>query len=103
MNGSGPDARVLVSGTGTAGLPTVAVASDGTTGSFRIEFVRRIGAGLFYLPEMSATLSADSWTPFLGTLLVTPIDAAWERAIYLATFDPKTTPRMFGRVKVVLP
>lgn len=103
LNPSQPDAGMLIPGTGTGGLPAITAQISGSSGIFRVEFIRRIGSGLIYTPRKSSSLSAASWLPLTDSPTVLPINAAWERVIYEEPFDPRTTPRCFGRVDVVTP
>jgi uncharacterized delta-60 repeat protein len=103
LNGSGPDFGVLVPGTGTGGLPVFALVGGAANGSFRVEFLRRVGSGLIYTPKKSADLSPLSWVPLTAAPTVLPIDMNWERVIYEEPYDPLTTPALFGRVEVTLP
>lgn len=78
MNGSGPDRRSLDAGGGTAGLP-VARFIYGAQPLFRLEYLRRKGSGLTYLPRLSHDLSPNSFLPMSGTVTVTDLDSQWER------------------------
>lgn len=100
MNLTAPDVRVLTPATGTAGLPGFTIPSAGT---FRCEFIRRINSGVIYTPKKSSTLGAASWSAFVSTPTITPIDATWERVVYLESFTAGTTPQLFGSVEVLLP
>ncbi len=99
LTGSGPDRRVLVAGTGTAGLPCITL--DRSVPALRFEYLRRKGSGLTYIPQLSTDLIA--WQPLAATPVVADIDAAWERVVIAEPCDPATIPRLFGRVAVVLP
>ena len=103
MNGAGPDAKILGSGSGISGLPVFALVHDGPSHYLRVEFLRRIGGGLIYTPQKSTSLSPSSWLPLTDTPSVLPISADWERVIYEEPYDPVTTPECFGRVEVTLP
>lgn len=83
---------------GTAGLPYFSRV-NGMPAMFRIEYLRRVGAGLNYVAETSATLDAGAWTPVPGTPQVTAVDDSWERIVYEM---PATGARLFGRVRVEL-
>ncbi len=98
MNLAGPDVHGMVSG-GSSGLPEVLFP----LGTIRIEFVRRIGSGLIYTPQMSSTLTPDSWDSLTIVPIVTPIDAEWERVVYDQPYDALFFPQCFGRVQVTLP
>lgn len=103
MNASQPDNRVMVPGTGTAGLPLITPAQQAGINPapvFRYEFLRRIGSGLVYTPERSSTLAPGSWTPLTSAPTILPVSAQWERVIYE---EPVLEPMSFGRVQVTLP
>jgi hypothetical protein len=97
LNLAGRDHRTMVPG-GTAGLPHVSRVA-GESPVFRVEYLRRIGAGLSYLPQSSSSLDGNNWEPVTGTMQVTPVDTSWERVIHEI---PATAERMFGRVGVEL-
>jgi len=99
MNGGGPDVRVLVQSTGTAGLPCITLDRGGPI--LRFEYLRRKGSGLGYTPQKSTDLT--TWLPLAATPVVTAIDAAWERVVIAEPSNLATAQRLFGRVKVVLP
>ena len=100
MNVSQPDVRVMVPGSGTRGLPSITLRQNGASSVLRFEFVRRIGSGLVYTPQMSVDLAASSWLSGSNSPTVTPIDGTWERAVYEG---PVSTPQCFGRVMVTMP
>jgi uncharacterized delta-60 repeat protein len=100
MNGSRSDVSVLIAGTGESGLPII---DTPTSGTFRFEFLRRVGSGLIYTPEMSGGLHSSSWQPLTDTPTVIPINSEWERVIYEEPYNPVITPQLFGRVQVNLP
>ena len=101
LDASGPDVRVLETGAGTAGLPSFSLERGISQVTFKVEFLRRKGSGLFYVPKVSTNLI--SYEMMTGTSTVTSIDGEWERVIVRKPCDPATTPRMFGTVEVVLP
>lgn len=103
MNPNQADVGMLAPSTGTSGLPAITRQTNGSSGIFRFEFVRRIGSGLTYSPRKSVSMSAASWLPLADTPTVLPINADWERVIYEEPFNPSATPRYFGRVEVVTP
>ncbi|MBE2285889.1 MAG: IPT/TIG domain-containing protein [Prosthecobacter sp.] len=100
MNGSRSDVSVLIPGTGESGLPRI---DTPTSGTFRFEFLRRVGSGLIYTPEKSGDLHSSSWQPLTDTPAVILINAEWERVIYEEPYTPGVTPQLFGRVQVNLP
>jgi hypothetical protein len=101
LDASGPDVRVLETGAGTAGLPSFSLERGISQVTFKVEFLRRKGSGLFYQPKVSTNLIA--YEMMTGTSTVTSIDDEWERVIVRKPCDPATTPRMFGTVEVLLP
>lgn len=103
MNGYTADARVLMAGGGTAGLPCLRVDPGAGSNIFRFEFVRRAGSGLVYTPVVSTTLLSGSWTPLSDEPTILPLSAGWERVIYEEIVDPALVPRIFGRVEIMLP
>lgn len=101
MNGSFPDARDLDATGGVAGLP-ICRATTGTQYLFRLEYLRRKGSGLTYLPKVSFDLSANSFVPMTGITTVTDLDAQWER---VRIEQPRDTwePGRYAIVEVTLP
>ena len=103
MNLAAADVRGLVPGTGTSGLPSVTSTTSGATTTLRVEFIRRIGSGLVYVPKRSSDLSDSSWITLSDTPTVTPVDANWERVLYEEPLTTATNPTCFGTVEVTLP
>ncbi|HBJ83588.1 MAG TPA: hypothetical protein DDZ88_06910 [Verrucomicrobiales bacterium] len=101
MNLGGPDSRAMTPG-GSNGLPAIAPQNSGPERIFRFEFVRRVGSGLQYVPQMSASLLPGSWNTLTSSPQVTPIDSEWERVVYEEPV-PSGNLQRFGRVEVVLP
>ena len=65
-----------------------------------MEYLRRIGSGLNYVPEFSSTLSAAAWTPGTHAIEITPVNPGWERCVIDDyQFTPSPSVR-FGRVGV---
>lgn len=102
MNLAGPDASTMSAG-GTSGLPRAGLDTSGETTVWRVEFIRRKGSGLVYVPQKSTTLDSGDFQPMSGTTSVTTINDEWERVIVEEPCDPATTPRCFSRVRVDLP
>lgn len=100
MNGSGPDRHLMTRDTGTSGLPLIEPSGEGVSRVFRFEFVRRIGGGLSYAPQISQTLDESSWTGTTATPAVTPIDSTWERVVIEEPVGAANHPKLFARVKV---
>lgn len=103
MSLSGNDSRMLVPGTGLAGLPAIFPQGSAASSVLRFEFLRRIGSGLVFTPMKSTGLDAMSWIPLTDVPDVVPVNVLWERVIYEEPFDPAVTPRLFGMVEVMLP
>ena len=101
LNATGPDTRVLVKGTGTAGLPVFALTHAGSSSWFTIEFLRRKTSGLIYTPKTSTDL--QTYVPMIETPTVSAIDGEWERVVIQKPCNLATTPRLFGLVEVTLP
>lgn len=102
MDLSGPDAHSMASG-GSSGLPGGAVVEENGQTFWRVEFVRRVGSGLIYIPKKSTTLLPGSFAPLSGEQEVTAINAEWERVTVDEPCDPATTPKCFSHVDVVAP
>jgi len=100
MNATGSDVRVLMVG-GNVGLPMIALDSSGPQPVLRVEFLRRRGSGLIYIPQRSNTLG--DFVAMTGNPTVTVIDAEWERVSVEEPASPMTAPRVFVRVEVSLP
>jgi hypothetical protein len=94
------DRRTLSPGTGTAGLPVITFP---TATVMRVEYLRRIGSGLIYVPKKSSSPQSSAWQNLSAPPTVTPIDASWERVHHDEVFLPGTTSSMFGTVEVTLP
>lgn len=103
MDGRGPDVSRLEPGAGSSGLPFVGLAGEGAASMLRVEFVRRKNSGLIYTPKRSNTLQIGSFSPMIGTPVVTPIpftDDQWERVVVEESIDLSVTPRAFVTVEV---
>lgn len=92
----------LVAGAGsTAGLPAVDLVNSGPgQRRLRLEYLRRVDAGLTYTPQFAGGLTPADWLPASNPVTVTPINANWERCV---VEDSQSTPgaaRRFGRVVV---
>ncbi|MCB1131843.1 MAG: leucine-rich repeat domain-containing protein, partial [Verrucomicrobiae bacterium] len=101
MDGSGPDVRMLVPGTGTVGLPVPTLWQDGARRYVRCEYLRRKDSGLIYTPQESYDLV--DWFPLGGAPVVTSINAEWERVVIDEPYDTSIIPHGFGRVEVSIP
>ena len=84
-----------------AGLPGIDWLDDGQGGrTLRIEYIRRIGSGLTYVPMFGDTFGDGAWMPADGLETVTPIDAEWERCVIEDPGAGPTELRRFGRVGI---
>lgn len=99
MNGSGPDVRSLVAGTGTVGLPVLTRDVSGPMPVFRFEYLRRKVGGLVYSPVQSSSLSAGAWQPLTGTVIVTDLSGTWERVVIEHPYE-LGAPGQFLRLEV---
>ena len=102
MNGNGPDVRVMLPGTGKAGLPFIALDRSGEIPMLRFEYVRRKNSSIIYTPRKSFDMK--TWYPLQTTtpLSVTDLDTEWERVVIAEPCDP-AKPISFGRVEVMMP
>ncbi|WP_322284137.1 hypothetical protein [Prosthecobacter sp.] len=92
---------ILVTGTGTTGLPLITTTFPGGSPRLRVEYIRRTAATapqLDYTVEFTGNLT--SWLPATGTENVTSIDANWERVVIEDTGAPGGSARRFGRVVI---
>lgn len=103
MNLAASDMRVLLPGTGTAGLPSVVLEGAGPIRTLKVEYLRRKNSGLLYQPKWSSSLDPAGFVQMAGTTDVVDIDTGWERVILRQNFDPNLTPKAFATVEVVLP
>jgi hypothetical protein len=99
LDPSRADYRVLVPGSGIAGLPHIALEQGSDQRFLRVEYLRRKSAGLLYQVEHSPSLGGTFQV--LGPEPeITPIDELWERAVVRQPIDPETQPKDFVRVRV---
>ena len=98
----GPNNGVLAPGSGVGGLPVVKTPGNGgPPNSLTVEFVRRRNSGLVYTPLYSVN-SLTAPVPITGVPSVTPIDADWERVVFVQTVPAGST-SAFSRVAVTIP
>ena len=102
LNLQSPDAGKLLGGAGsTSGLPIYKMIVDPQGyRRLRMEYLRRVGAGLIYAPQFSNGMGAGTWNPPTSAVQVTPVNASWERCViddYEFTPSPA---RRFGRIGV---
>jgi hypothetical protein len=103
LDGSGPDLSQLEPATGLAGLPLFSFVTAAGQSHFRLEYLRRKGSGLSYLPKTSSSLAAGSFAPMGGVETVVDIDSTWERVIVMEPVNPALVKRRFGIVDVEFP
>jgi hypothetical protein len=101
LNSSRPDTHAMTKGTGDSGLPVFTLNRSGSRTWFEVEFLRRKGSGLAYVPIISSDLV--SYSPMTGNAIISSIDESWDRVIIQKTIDPTSTPKLFGTVEVTLP
>lgn len=94
------DARTLVPGTGTSGLPVAETVGSGPSTRLRLEFIRRRQGGTVYTPQFSSSLHEIDWQNAAGTPVITPINDDWERVVIEDTVDASASAQRFGRVRV---
>jgi hypothetical protein len=102
LNVQVPDAgRQLGGPSSTSGLPLIRPVADAQgQRRLRMEYLRRIGSGLSYVPEFSSSLRPDDWAAVTQAPEITPVTAEWERC---AIDDSEATPSpavRFGRIGV---
>jgi alpha-tubulin suppressor-like RCC1 family protein len=97
-----PDAGHYLGGPGsTSGLPLSKVIVDNQGQSrLQLEYLRRIGSGVTYVPEFASSLLPLSWSPAVSPEQVTPIDDYWERCTVIDTEFTPSPAKRFGRIKV---
>ena len=96
LNATCPDTTVLTAGSGTAGLPCIKPAINGSTVTLHVECLRRTDAQLTYTPLKSNDL--QSWSPLTATPTVTMVSTGCERVVIEEPCTPNRS--MFGRVVV---
>lgn len=102
MNLSGPDYSRMES-SGASGLPSGGLAEVAGETVWQVQFVRRKGSGLNYVPKKSSTLTPGSFVPMTGAVVVETIDDDWERVTVNEACDPAVETSCFSMVEVVLP
>lgn len=101
MNLGGADTRTMVQG-GNAGLPLVAVSGASTAAPvLSVEFLRRKGSGISYVPQRSSSL--NSFVSMAGSTTVTSLGGDWELVKVEETLAPGAATGCFARVKISLP
>jgi hypothetical protein len=100
LNPKQPALPILVTATGTTGLPNIRSTGTDTSHHLIIEYLRRkatTNPGIFYTPQLTSDLSTP-WQNFTGTETVESIDTNWERVTVEDTATGES--KRFGRVKV---
>ena len=102
MDAARPDVGVVSPGTGTTGLPCIAIQRTADAVTLRFEYLRRKNSSLTYTPRKS--LDMKTWLPISSStpISVTDLDTEWERVVIAEPCDP-ATPAFFGRVEVMMP
>ena len=93
---------ILVRGTGTSGLPSIATTQSPNGPILTIQYVRlkaSVNSGLTYTPQFSSALGVSGWSGPTGSETVESINSDWERVTVTDGPPPISSPR-FGRVKV---
>jgi hypothetical protein len=108
MNANGPDSRILIPGSGLAGLPAIDLDSSllgRSSPRLRVEYLRRRNSGIIYTAEFCSTLAntgVGSWEPATGVPEIIPVNDIWERVVVLDQPSALASTR-FGRVIVEIP
>lgn len=97
-----PDAGRQLGGPGsTSGLPLIRPIVDAQgQRRLRMEYLRRTGSGLSYVPEFSSSLNPDGWVAATHALEITPVNAEWERCVIDDYEFTPSPPARFGRIGV---
>lgn len=99
LNMAGPDVHMMPPN-GTMGLPCSQLLEIGGTIQWKLQYLRRRGAGLIYTPMVSSGSGLSSFIVLNTASTVETIDNQWERITVLI---PKTNPNAFFRIAVTLP
>jgi hypothetical protein len=96
------DAGHFLGGAGsTSGLPIVrSVIDPQGQRRLRMEYLRRIGSGLSYVPEFSSSLGPADWAAVTDGIEVIPVDLKWERCVVEDREFTPSPPLRFGRIRV---
>lgn len=99
LNMRSADAGLRLGSAGsTAGLPVVTSTRDADGNRhLRIEYLRRIGSRLTYVPQFASGLTESAWSAATQVAEPTPVNAEWERCV---VEDEAGSAMRFGRVKV---
>jgi hypothetical protein len=95
-----PPLRLIAGAGSIAGLPAVDLVPDGQGGHrLRMEYLRRVGAGLTYTPQFAGNMD---WAEAVGQVTVTPVGDGleWERCVVEDSQSTTSASRRFGRVRV---
>jgi alpha-tubulin suppressor-like RCC1 family protein len=97
---AGRPQRLIMGAGSTAGLPATAlVTSVPGTQRLRLEYIRRVGAGLTYVPQFTSDV-AGTWQAATNPVTVTPIAAGWERCVVDDSQTTSAASKRFARVAV---
>lgn len=98
---AGPRVVLQPEAGGTEGFPAVSLIPAGLgQWRLRVEYVRRVGAGISYRAEFSSALTDESWQESTISPQITAIDSSWERCVVEDSFLGPGTTRRFARVVV---
>jgi hypothetical protein len=97
-----PPVHLVPFGGSIEGLPAISLvpAGDGKY-RLRIEYLRRVGSILSYVPQFSGGLDGPAWKAPVNPVAVTTIDeGAWERCVVEDSQTTTSAARRFARVGV---
>ncbi len=96
----GPPLHLGAAGNSSVGLPAITLSNPNGGQRLRIEFLRRMGSGLVYTPQFASGLNPADWVPATCPLVVTRVNADWERCVVEDAVSSTEAPRRFARVLV---
>lgn len=99
LNMRSADGGLRLGGEGsTSGLPIITtIAGPNGHRRLRMEYLRRVGSRLAYVPQFSSGLAESSWTDASQVPETTPLNLEWERCV---VEDEVGAATRFARVKV---
>ena len=98
---AGPPVRLVAGQASSAGLPAIDVIPAGAGRlRLRIEYLRRAGDGLVYIPQFASGLDAEAWAAAENPVTVTAAGDGWERCAVEDTLTTAEAPQRFARVSV---
>jgi Regulator of chromosome condensation (RCC1) repeat len=97
----GPLVNIVPGAGSTSGFPAITMEPDGVGGQrLRLEYIRRIGSTMTYTPQFGNSPAGSGLSDATGTVIITPIDAEWERCVVTDSQSTGTAQRRFGSVKI---